>query len=288
MAILLTLIAVVAPIASVFGFRRFRNIEIEARKSVEITKAATEQAKINVEEAKSLVGEIKSKRDEAILHTEQLTSMTAKEEPAKAGEVAQNAIENPSTSRIDRVISAAILLQRRGDIEGAIKKWLAVAEIADGIDNELGSRAWFSVGYLRAAEERFREAIDGYDKAIRLKSDYVEALNNRGTANSRLGRREAALADYDEAIRLKPDYVNAFVNRGALKTNLGGHEAALADFNEAIRLKPDLVQAFYNRGHAKSGLGRYEAALADYDEAIRLKPDLVEAFYNRGVAKYRP
>ena len=285
MAIVLTLIAVVAPIASIFGFKRFREIEIEARKGVETTKAATEQAKISVEEAKLLVGEIKSKRDEAVSHTKQITSMTAKEEPAKAGEFVQSTIANPSTSPIERVISAAILLQRRGDIQGAIKKWFAVAEIADGIDSELGSRAWFSVGYLHAAERRFREAIDGYDKAIRLKPDLAEAFYNRGRAKSDLGLHETVLADYDEAIRLKPDFAEAFYNRGFVKYDLGRHEAALADYDEAIRLKPDFAEALVNRGYVKDRLGRHEAAFSDFDEAIRLKPDFAEAFYNRGFAE---
>ena len=278
-AAFLTLIVVVAPIAGFFGFKRFREIEIKARRSVEITNAATT-------EAKSLVGEIKSKRDEAVSHLRQITSETAKEEPAKVGEAVQSAKENPSISLIDQVISAAILQQQQGNTDRATMKWLAVANIAEEIgDRELGARAWFSVGYLRAEESRLQDAVDGYDKAIRLNPDDANAFNNRGTAKSGLGRHDDALADYEEALRLNPDDAEVYGNRGAAKSGLGRHDKALADFDEAIRLKPDFAEAFNNRGNAKNALGRHEDALADYNEAIRLKPDYAEAFNHRGAVK---
>ena len=42
-------------------------------------------------------------------------------------------------------------------------------------------------------------AIADYDEAIRLKPDYAEAYNNRGTEKGALGQRDEAIADYDDS-----------------------------------------------------------------------------------------
>ena len=191
-----------------------------------------------------------------------------------------------SASDIDRVLSAAILQQRQGNIDEAAKEWLAVANIAEEIgDRELGARAHSSVGYLRVEESRLEEAIANYDESLRLNPDSAEAFNNRGIAKNRLRRHEEAIADYDESLRLNPDSAEAFNNRGIAKNDLGRHEEAIADYDESLRLNPDSAEAFNNRGIAKNDLGRHEEAIADYDESLRLNPDSAEAFNNRGFAK---
>ena len=279
-AIFLTLLGVVAVIAGYIGYERFREIEAEARENVD-------KAGEHAEEARNLVDEIKEKRDEAVSMLEGMTAETAVAEPDKADEAARNAQADPVASLIDRSVAAAILLQRQGNIEEAIEKWRAIANVADGIDNELGARAWFSVGYLLRKDKPndLESAIAAYDEAIRRKPDYAEAYNNRGAVKDDLGRPEDAIADYDEAVRLKPDLAEAYNNRGNTKHGLGRHENAIADYDEAIRRKPDLPEAYNGRGIAKSALDRHEDAIADYDEAVRRKPDYAEAYNNRGVAK---
>ena len=269
-AIFLTLLGVVAVIAGYIGFRRFREIEAEARGA-----------------AQSLIDEIKAKRDEAAEALERVNAQDVSDAPNEADRAAASVQKNPQASPIEQAIAAAILLQRRGNTEGAIEKWRAVANVVDGADNkDLAARAWFSVGYLlQESNGDLESSIDAYDKAIQLKPDMVAAYNNRGNVNDNLGRYEHAIVDYDEAIRLKPDYAKACYNRGNAKYELGQYEYAVADYDKAIRLKPDYVEAYCNRGVAKKKLDRGGDAIVDYDEAIRLKPDYAEAYYNRGITR---
>ena len=269
-AVVVTLFAVIAPIAGFFGFKRFREIEIEARKGIEITNAVVEKAEIKFEEAKRIVREIESKREEAALHTEQVTSMTVKKDPTKADQAAQSAKDDPSSSLFDRAISAAIEMQGRGNLDGAIKKWHAAAEIADGTDTELAARAWFSVGYLHAEQSRLLDAISDFDEAIRLKPDYAEAYFNRGYAKYSLDRHEMAIADFDEAIRLKPNYAEAFYIRGIAKNCLDRYDDAIADFDEAIRLKLDYAGLYCDRAQALFHLKRTDESRRDLKTAHEL------------------
>jgi tetratricopeptide (TPR) repeat protein len=146
-------------------------------------------------------------------------------------------------------------------------------------EEELTAQQWFERGFAAAdIDERLRF----YNEAIRLKSDYVLAFNNRGNVRRDKGDLEGALQDYNEAIRLKPDFAEAFYNRANPRRAKGDLEGALQDYNEAIRLKPDYAQAFSNRGNVRGDKGDLEGALQDYSEAIRLKSDYVLAFFNRG------
>ena len=276
-AIVLTVFGIVIPIAGYFGYRRFQDIEAEA-------KTSAKEANKHLEEAKRIVEEIEGKRDEAEEMLQSVSAQTAVDDPKKASQAVESIQENPDASPINKTIAFAVSLQQQGKIDDAIEKWRAVAHVAEENDRDQAAVAWFSVGYL-LQDEKPEDSISAYDKAIRLKPDDADAYNNRGNAKGDLGRHDEAIADYDEAIRLKPDDAVAYYNRGSAKDDLGRYDDAIANYDEAIRLKPDYAGAYNNRGVAKGNLGRYDEAIGDYDEAIRLKPDYADAYNNRGVAK---
>ena len=267
----------VAVVCGYIGFKRFREIETNAKNS-----AAT--AAEHAQDAKRVVKKIEKTRDKADEIVRGMTAETAAGNPEEAKQAALSVSENPRASLVDKAIADAISLQQQGKRDDAIERWRAVAHIAERSDDALAATAWFSVGYL-IQDENPEDALAEYAKAIRLKPDYAEAYNNRGAAKDALGRQDDALADYAEAIRLKPNDAGLYYNLGSVKAKLGRYDDALADYGEAIRLKPDHAGAFYNRGVAEAKLGRYDDALADYAEAIRLKPNDAAAYNNRGAAK---
>ena len=133
--------------------------------------------------------------------------------------------QNPTSSPLDLAIANAFILQRVGKIDAAIEKWRSVANVAEGIDNQLAARAWFSVGYLfqegdnkgDETEEAQQRSLSAYNEAIRLRPDYPEAYNNRGNVKQAQGQLDEVIADYNEAIRLRPDFPEAYYNRGNVK-----------------------------------------------------------------------
>ena len=90
-------------------------------------------------------------------------------------------LRNTELSLVDRAVIDAYLLQQSGKIVDAIEKWRSIANVAEGIDNELAAQAWFSVGSLLSESEGDPEdALFAYDKAIILKPDNAVYHNNRG------------------------------------------------------------------------------------------------------------
>ncbi len=230
-------------------------------------------------------------------------------ESSRVEKVVQSIERNPKASFVDKTIADAYRLQQDGRIDEAIQVWSGIAKDAEGNDDKLAARAWFSIGHLytngRATEERLSandiaiqlqsdssevyidpetmtEAVLNYSKAIRLNPDYVEAYVKRGKLNLFQRNYELAIDDYTEVIRLKPDYVEAYGNRGFAKTEIENYESAIEDYNEIIRLMPCSAKAYNGRGLAQGRMGEYESAIDDYTEAIKLKPDFAEAYSNRG------
>jgi len=147
-------------------------------------------------------------------------------------------------------------------------------------ERELTAQEWFERGYNATGQE---EKLRFYDEAIRLKSDYAEAFNNRGLVRKEMGDLEGALQDYNEALRAKPGYSFAFINRAVARKAKEDLDGALADYAEAIRAKSDDPDAFYGRANVFRDKGDTESAFKDYAEAVRLKPDYANAYYNRAL-----
>lgn len=171
-AILLAFLGVVAGLVGYIGFRRFREIEAEARENVEQSKQYAEEARETVKEIKEQkkqaeeVGqEIKnilsdSERQphlslglgDSVYGDEPLSGRVRRESDPDQTRGVEEAVQEvrqiPEASPIDRAIADAYSLQRTGRIEEAIEKWRSIANVMEGIDNDLAARAQLSIGYL--------------------------------------------------------------------------------------------------------------------------------------------
>ena len=66
-----------------------------------------------------------------------------------------------------------------------------------------------------------QKTADNYKKAISLKNDFAEALNNLGNATRDLNKPEDALRYYERALQFKNDYAEAYNNMGFTYEILG-------------------------------------------------------------------
>jgi protein O-GlcNAc transferase len=89
------------------------------------------------------------------------------------------------------------------------------------------------------------------DRALAIRPDYPDALNNRGLALLALARHGEALASYDRALAIKPDYVEALTNRSDALAELARHEEAANDFERLLGIKPDYDYARGNMLHSR-------------------------------------
>jgi predicted O-linked N-acetylglucosamine transferase (SPINDLY family) len=121
-----------------------------------------------------------------------------------------------------------------------------------------------------------------FDKAIQLNPNVYETWNNRGTVFNDLKQYDLAVSDFDKAISLNPNYCDAFCNKGKSLFELKRYDDAFAAYDKALALKPNLAEAWFGRGNVFFELKLYDDALAAYDKTLALKPDLAEAWLCRG------
>ena len=77
---------------------------------------------------------------------------------------------------------------------------------------------------------RYEEAVTSYGRALAIRPDYVEALNNRASSLVEAGRFDEALATYDAVLAANPDYAPGHWNRSMLLLRLGSFEAGWREF----------------------------------------------------------
>jgi protein O-GlcNAc transferase len=138
-------------------------------------------------------------------------------------------------------------------------------------------------GVLQGSLGMPAEALASFERALAVRPDHWQALDNRATALARLGRRDDAAACLDRMLRLRPNDADTLNRRGNLLREMKRPADALACYDRALAAQPDHADALGNRGNALHELGRLEEALASYDGVIARRPKDVAALNLRGI-----
>lgn len=156
-----------------------------------------------------------------------------------------------------------------------LKKHLKAANIQNDVEkiNSLKSQlveAYNNKGNIKLLQESFQEALDAYQTVLTYDEDNWRAHLNIGNTYHRMRYYEYALRKYNQVIRNNSEIIRAYDNRGRTYLALSSPEEALQDFNKAIELDPQNASYFYYRGIAYQELNDLEAAKEDFNKAMRL------------------
>jgi tetratricopeptide (TPR) repeat protein len=160
----------------------------------------------------------------------------------------------------------------------------AVAKIKEynKIVDELTATDLFFKALQIFNDGNYKNALDEYNKVLRLNPNHATAYVGRGVVYEKLGESQRAINDYSKAIELNPRHANAYCNRGLMYNKEGRFKVAIDDFNNAIEIAPNYSQAFEGRGTAYSYFGDKKIAIENYSKAISLDPNNIAAYTNRG------
>jgi tetratricopeptide (TPR) repeat protein len=125
-----------------------------------------------------------------------------------------------------------------------------------------------------------KESFYHFNEAIRLKPDYSEAYNDRGSVYDKLEQYQPAIEDFSKAITFRENYADALYNRALVYNKLGQYHLAIEDFSKAVNLEEDNADSFYDRGVLYTNLGQYQQAIEDFNRVIRLNPAYFKAYNN--------
>ncbi len=133
-------------------------------------------------------------------------------------------------------------------------------------------------GGLLLADGRVQLAVDRLQQAVEQAPDRADLLSTYALALQRRGDFELAEQAYRKALYLKPDFAEVLDNLGYLLVLRRQLPEAIIELERAVKLRPVYPQAHYHLALAYTGLGRTDDALSSYRTALEQEPRLIEAW----------
>jgi tetratricopeptide (TPR) repeat protein len=186
-------------------------------------------------------------------------------------------------SALLRAREAGVALAR-GDHDKAIELY-SEALLDKTLPNERRATLLTDRGVAYARRQSAREAIEDFNRAIKLFPEYAAIYNNRGNVLLGIGAVREAMKDFDRALLLAPGYAAAYSNRAGAHVKLGQIDLAIADYSKAIALVPANPAALTGRGRAHLAAHRPVAATRDFTRAVAFDARFGAAYRSRAEAK---
>lgn len=159
---------------------------------------------------------------------------------------------------------------------------VAIAGMTVGLTLFRISTSAMAQGDRLVKEGRYSDAIEYYNRAIRMGSKPSTAWSSKGVAFKRMKEYEEALRCEDIALQMNPNNEFAWCNKGDIYFKMGKFPEAVACYNKALEIRPRYAIAWNNKGAALARLGRFKEARKCHEKAIKLRPRYVAAWLNRG------
>ncbi|MEE2686337.1 MAG: tetratricopeptide repeat protein [Planctomycetota bacterium] len=143
------------------------------------------------------------------------------------------------------------------------------------------SQIELSLGNALASRNAIPQAIEHFQRAVRMDPDLAEGHYALGVAILQQGDAQAAERSIQAAMELDADYKAAFAgvcNTLAVTEYRAGHfQAARDHITRALELDGNYAEAENNAGLIYMQLGQPDRALEHLKEALRIKPDFQAA-----------
>lgn len=198
--------------------------------------------------------------------TSQSTHEMAK---ASLGEFTAGAkFRDPSAADLKIVALDYVLL---GDYPDA-DRWLT--KMLEWAPND--SEGWYYFGRTKYNENRFSEAIEAFQKCLKLDPKNVKAEDNLGLSFAGLGRNVEAAAAYHQAIAWQAQSLvknpGPYIDLGSLLIDENRSQDAVTFLTQAVEIAPRESRAHELLGKAYTRSEDFPKAQAELEKAIELSP----------------
>ncbi len=127
---------------------------------------------------------------------------------------------------------------------------------------------WTRKGEALAAQGKYTDALECFDRAVEANPSDGNAWNGRGDVLFRLGRFFESANCYARFLHFHPSNVHAWNNKGACMFNMAIYNGAIECFERALALDAASAQAWYGKACATIKAGRPEESLQCLAKAI--------------------
>jgi tetratricopeptide (TPR) repeat protein len=168
----------------------------------------------------------------------------------------------------DAVVARAELLDSRGQLEAARLEY----ERARHLWSEMPPAGTPDRRYVFRRRGHFAFEIEAYDLVRNNVRNKVLPQLAHGNAHLARGRPKEALDSYERALRVKPDMPELHALKGEALSALGRYEEAIQSFDRTLAALPADGETLNARGIAKMALGKVVEADDDWRRQLELLP----------------
>jgi len=133
--------------------------------------------------------------------------------------------------------------------------------------DSLNVQAWINLGTLLGREQRTFDALEAFERALKILPDDVDVRYNYALASQNLGKGQQALDTYLWILDRVPDHHQAAINLGALYNSMGYEAETIAFYRRFLRQNPKAYQIAHNLGVMLEKADRPEDAIAAFEQA---------------------
>lgn len=212
-------------------------------------------------------------RKRAVKLFEQGDALMSKNDYARALKYFEQAItEDPDWA--DGWLVLGVVQKIQNDDKAAIESFQQVLKIGVDPDDEFDTYKF--LGELHINLKQYKQAVENYKQAVRLKPDDAESFYRLGGALYGTHQYVEAIDAFKRCLNLKPNYLNANFMLGSVYLSAKQFAESAAILRKEIRLNPRNNNARFNLAIAYHGLGDKDSALSEYETLRRLDPKLAK------------
>jgi tetratricopeptide (TPR) repeat protein len=131
---------------------------------------------------------------------------------------------------------------------------------------------------------KYAEAIQTFDKALKIDPNNTVILLNKAIALDAQGNHDAAIQTFDKALKIDPNNPDLLAEKGFTLRNMGNYSGALTYFDKALEIHPNDIITLNDKGVTFILLKRYSDALSIFDKALEIDPNNIDALTDKVVA----
>ena len=132
-------------------------------------------------------------------------------------------------------------------------------------------------------QSKFKDVVEEARILANKYPDEFIIWNILGAAYKNLGRLENAIDAFNKVIKLNPSFAYGFNNLGTVLKELGRLNEAIDAFKKALLLKPDCADTLIDIGNTLQDMGKLEEAIEAYTKSIALNSTHPETYINMGI-----
>ena len=142
----------------------------------------------------------------------------------------------------------------------------------------------FWIGFLNLQMQRYPDALEPLQEAIKIKPDVPEAHLNLGNVYDGLKRYSEAAQEFQTAAKLQPKSADPYYNLGSVYYKMNRLPDSITAYRKAAELNPNDAMIQQNLGLALQANGGYDGAIAALQTAVKIEPNNTGAWVSLGLA----